>query len=135
MDSIKAEIMISKKIRDLHPVVENIVNNLAGIEPIRFIRISPDFIQASSEATKGRVKNPITKSGHPSAIGLSLIIDYTYKDIHFFEMNSPIKGYGGMMVEAVLRDLPKEWRGVVVMDWSDGFWDKMKMKYRNLEIM
>ena len=135
MGSSKAEIMISKKIRDLHPVVEHIVNNLAAIEPIRFIRISPDFIQASSEATQGRVKNPITKPGHPSAIGLSLIVDYAYQDIHFFEMNSPIRGYGGMMVEAVLRDLPKEWRGVVVMDWSDGFWDKMKMKYRNLEIM
>ena len=36
------------------------------------------------------------------------------------------------MVKAVLRALPKGWRGVVLMDWSDGFWDKMKMKYRNL---
>jgi len=24
------------------------------------------------------------------------------------------------MVDAVLKDLPKEWNGVVVMDWSDG---------------
>ena len=30
------------------------------------------------------------------------------------------------MVNAVLKDLPKEWNGVVVMDWSYGFWDKMK---------
>jgi hypothetical protein len=28
------------------------------------------------------------------------------------------------MVDAVLKDLPKEWNGVVVMDWSHGFWDK-----------
>ena len=29
------------------------------------------------------------------------------------------------MVEAVLKDLPEEWNVVVVMDWSDGFWDNM----------
>ena len=135
MDKTKAEVLISKKIQKLHPVVETISNNLAGIEPIQFIRISPDFLQASSEVTKGRVKIPITKPEHRTAIGLSLIIDLGHKDIHFFEMNSPIKGYGGMMVEAVLKDLPKGWSGVVAMDWSNGFWDKMKKRYRNLEIM
>lgn len=30
------------------------------------------------------------------------------------------------MVEAVLKNLPEECNVVVVMDWSDGFWDKMK---------
>ena len=30
------------------------------------------------------------------------------------------------MVDAVLKDLPEEWNGDVFMDWSDGFWDKMK---------
>ena len=28
------------------------------------------------------------------------------------------------MVDAVLKDLPKAWNGVVVMDWMYGFWDK-----------
>jgi hypothetical protein len=41
-------------------------------------------------------------------------------------MNSATKGYGGKMVDAVLKDLPKAWNGVVVMDRSDGFWDKIK---------
>jgi len=27
------------------------------------------------------------------------------------------------MVGAVLKDLSKEWNGVVVMYWIDGFWD------------
>jgi len=64
-----------------------------------------------------------------------IIIDFAFKDIHFFEINSPIKGYGGKMVEALLKDLPKGWSGVVAMDWSNGFWDKMKERHRNLEIM
>jgi hypothetical protein len=33
------------------------------------------------------------------------------------------------MVDAVLKDLPAEWNGVVVMDWSHGFWDKMKIRH------
>ncbi len=39
------------------------------------------------------------------------------------------------MVEAVLNDLPKGWNGVIVMDWSDGFWDKMKKKHKNLVML
>lgn len=130
----KANITVSNKIKNIHPVVEKITKNLAEIEPIKFIRINADFIQASSEVTEGRVKTPITKPGHPTAIGLSLIIDFDYNDVQFYEMNSAVKGYGGKMVEAVLKSLPKKWNGVVVMDWSEGFWDKMKGKYKNLEI-
>ena len=109
----KAKIMVSKKIKKLHPVVKSIAINLAAIEPIRFIKISPDFLQASSELTKGRIKTPITKSAHPTAIGASLILDLDHEDIQFFEMNSATKGYGGKMVDAVLKDLPKMWKGVV----------------------
>jgi hypothetical protein len=54
--------------------------------------------------------------------------DLDHKDIQFFDMNSATKGYGGKMVDAVLKDLPKARNGVVVMDWSDGLWDKMKSK-------
>lgn len=135
MEKAKAEILISTKIKKLHPVVETISSNLTGIAPIQCIRISPGFLQASSEVSKGRAKVPITKPGHPTAIGLSLIIDIDHEDVIFFEMNSAIKGYGGMMVDAVLKDLPIGWTGVVAMDWSDGFWDKMKKRHKNLEIL
>jgi hypothetical protein len=72
--------------------------------------------------------------GHPTAIKLSLVLDFAYKYIQFFEITTPIKGYGRKMVDAVLRDLPKRWSGIVVMDWSNGFWEKMKERYNNLEI-
>ena len=42
----KANIKISRIIRTLHPVVVNIVNNLADIDLIRFIRILPDNLKA-----------------------------------------------------------------------------------------
>ncbi len=64
MSKNKANIIVSRKIKEIHPVVDNIVNNLAEIDPIKFIKISPDFLQASSETTKNRLKIPITKPEH-----------------------------------------------------------------------
>ncbi len=92
-------------------------------------------MQASNEVTEGRFKTPITKPEHPSAIGVYLIIDIVHKDIQFFEINSAIKGGGGKMVRAVLKALPQDWNGIVIMDWSDGFWDKMIEKHKNLYIL
>jgi hypothetical protein len=131
----KANIKISREIKTLHPVVVNIANNLADIDLIKFIRISPDYLKASNETTNGRVKIPITKPDHPTAIGVWLILDLAYKDIQFYEINSAIKGYGGKMVDAVMKALPKDWNAVIVMDWSHGFWDKMKERYKNLVIL
>ena len=130
-----AEIKLSRKVKELHPVVESIARNLAHLAPIRLVRILPDFLQASSEVTSGRFKLPITKTGHPSAIGVSLILDLTYQEVHFFEITSAVMGYGGRMVEAVMRALPQDWRAVVMMDWSHGFWERMQEKCDNLEIM
>lgn len=130
-----ADIFVSSKIKKIHTVVEKITKNLSEIELIKFIRIKPDFIQASSEVTEGRVKIPITKPDHPTAVGLSLIIDFAYNNVQFYEINSAVKGYGRKMVDAVFKSLPKNWNGVVVMDWSDGFWDKMHKSYKNLEIL
>jgi hypothetical protein len=52
--------------------------------------------------------------------------------LEFFEINSPIKGWGEEMVKAALNRLSSDWQPTVVMDWSDGFWDKMKVQYNNL---
>ena len=130
-----ADIFVSKKIKKIDPVVEKITKNLSEIEIIKFIRIKSDFIQASSEVTEGRVKTPITKPDHPTAIGLSLIIDFAYNNVQFYEINSAVKGYGGKMVDAVFKSLPKNWSGTVIIDWSDGFWNKMQKSYKNLEIL
>jgi hypothetical protein len=131
----KAKITVSRKVKEIHPVVKHIVDNLAELDFIHFIRVSPEILQASNEITEGRIKIPVSKTDHPTAIGVYLIIDIANKDIHFYEMNSAIKGCGGKMVDAVLKALPQDWNGVVVMDWSNGFWDKMKEKHRNLYIL
>ena len=127
--------MISKiryiqKPKSVHQVVEHIARNLAEIDIIKYITISKDYIKASNEITTGRIKIPITKIDHPTAVGVSLLLELDYKVIQFYEMNSPIKGYGSKMVDAVIRALPEDWSAAVVMDWSGGFWEKMREKYR-----
>ena len=131
----KAKITFQKDVKEIHPVVKNIVNNLAELEFIHFIRVSPGYLQASSEIPEGYFKIPITKPGHPSAIGIHLIIDFAHEDIQFYEMTSAVKGCGGKMADAVLNALPEDWKGFVLMDWSGGFWDKMKENHNNLYIL
>lgn len=133
----RTHIRVSKKVQTLHPVVEAMAINLAEVDPIRFIRILPDLLEASSEATAGRNRIPIVKPGHPSAIGVSAILDFAHQEIQFFAITSAKRGYGGKMVAAIMRALPADWRAVVVMnwDWSDGFWEHMSEKYVNLEIV
>lgn len=82
----KAKITVSTKVKEIHPVVKEIVDNLAKIDSINFIRVLPEYLQASSEVTEGRFKIPITKPEHLTAIGVYLIIDIVHKDIQFFQM-------------------------------------------------
>ena len=129
------EFKVMNSVKSVHPVVERIADNLSGIDEIRYIRIKPDLLEASSEATTGRVKAPITKPDHPTAIGVSLILDFDYQQIQFYEMNSVKQGYGTKMVDAIMNGLPDEWKAVVVMDWSGGFWDKMAEKHERIMIL
>jgi hypothetical protein len=132
--------MISKikyiqKPKSVHQVVEHIARNLAEIDIIKYITISANFLRASNEITTGRSKIPITKIDHPTAVGVSLLLELDYKVIQFYELNSPVKGYGSKMVDAVINALPEDWSAAVVMDWSGGFWDKMREKYDKLVIL
>jgi hypothetical protein len=134
-NEIRSKIRFIKKAKSINPVVENIAIKLAELDIIQYITISEDFLRASSEITTGRNKIPITKPDHPTAIGVSLILELNHKVIQFYEMNSPIKGYGSKMVDAVIGALPDDWSAVVVMDWSGGFWEKMSKKYDKIVIL
>ncbi len=101
---------------------------------MRIVKVTPGFLSASGEAC-GTQRCPVTKPGHPTAAGVSLILDEEHKEIHFYEITSAVKGCGARMVEAVMNALPKGWRAVVVMDWSEGFWKVMRLRHRRIEIL
>jgi hypothetical protein len=130
----KTQIAVSKSAQPLHPVTKEIAENLAWIDAIRFVRVTPGFLQASNEACGARML-PVTKPGHPTAIGVSLIMEEDREEIQLYEITSAVKGYGSKMVEAVLNALPKKWKAVVVMDWSGGFWMEMRRRHRRIVLL
>jgi len=129
------DIFVSAKVKTIHPVVDRIVNQLLEIDLIQFVRVTQTDLQASNSiAIRGRTKIPISTPGHPTAIGVHLIIDAPENTVQFFEITSAIKGYGEKIVRAVLTSIPDDWEAVVIMDYSQGFWDKMTKKYDKIVI-
>lgn len=57
----RAEVIVSRRALPLHPVVERIAENLAAVDAIRVVKVSPELLHASSE-TQGARREPVTKS-------------------------------------------------------------------------
>jgi len=127
------DIWLIHKVKELPNEFVNMAIRLSSLDFIQHIRLTVDSITASSEVEGKRIKVPVTKPDHPTATGIKIYYHKSYKMIDFDEINSPTKGNGHKMVDAVFADFPKDWQAAVGMDWSDGFWDKMKEKYETIE--
>jgi len=127
------QIWVITRVKKLRIEIVEMAIRLAELDFINYIRICDETLAASSENYPKRPKVSITQMNHPIAIGIQILYYTKYKSIDFYDINSPIKGNGSKMVDAILKDFPKDWQPSVVMDWSNGFWDKMKEKYSNLE--
>lgn len=53
---------------------------------------------------------------HETAIGIQILYDTKYNVVDFYDISSPIKGNGSKIVDAVLKDFPKDWQPAVIMD-------------------
>lgn len=80
------EVRLSKGLRKLDLLQEKMISNLSVIKSLHFIKVKPNAILISSEAD-GFHKNPITRPGHPSAIGIWIELDYSFKILEFVEIN------------------------------------------------
>ncbi len=129
-------IFVASNVKSIHPVVDSIVSNLIKIDLINYVRVTKEDIYASNEIKIiGRTKMPVSTPGHPSAVGVHLILDFIFDGIQFFEITSAVKGYGEKMVNAVVTAIPDEWEAAVVMDYSWGFWDRMAEKYDKIVML
>lgn len=126
----KTQIWVICSIKKLPAEIVNMAVRLAKLDFIKYVRISNDTLAASSENYPKRPKVPLTDMNHETAIGIKLLYHTKFRTINFTDINSPKKGFGGKMVEAVFQDFSEDWQPAVVMDWSNGFWDRMKEKYR-----
>ena len=127
------QIWVITRIKKLPVEIVEMAIRLADLAFIKYVRICDETLSASSENYPKRPKVPITHMNHETAVGIQVLYSTTYKTIDFYDINSPIKGHGSKMVDAILKDFPADWQPAVVMDWSNGFWDKMKEKYKNIE--
>lgn len=126
------QIWVISRVKQLPYEIIEIVLRLADLDFIKYVRICDETIAASSENYPKRPKVPITNMNHDTAIGVQILYSLSHKYINFFDINSPIKGNGNKMVDAILKDFPKDWQPTVVMDWSNGFWDRMIEKHHGL---
>lgn len=129
------QIWVISKVKKLPNNIVEMAIRLAELDFIKYVRICDQTLSASSENYPNRPKVPITVMNHETAIGVQILYSLSHKYINFFDINSPIKGNGSKMVDAILKDFPVDWKPAVVMDWSNGFWDKMEEKYSDLDWM
>lgn len=127
------QIWVICRVKELPLTIITMALNLAALDVIKFVTISDDALAASSENYPNRPKVPITHMNHETAIGIQILYNTERKTIDFFDINSPIKGNGSKMADAILKDLPDGWQPAVVMDWSDGFWKKIQARYTHFE--
>jgi hypothetical protein len=127
------QIWVVTRVNKLPIEITKVAISLSELEFINYVRICDETLSASSENYPKRPKVPITTMNHISAVGIQILYNTKYKYIDFFDINSPIKGNGSKMVDAVLSRLPNDWNPSVLMDWSNGFWDKMKQKHNEFE--
>lgn len=124
------QIWVIARVKILPAEMVNMAVRLANLDFIKYVRICDETLAASSENYPKRPKVPLTYMNHETAIGIKILYHTIYKTIDFTDINSPKKGFGGQMVDAVFQGFSKDWQPAVVMDWSNGFWDRMKEKYR-----
>jgi hypothetical protein len=129
------KVFVSAGVKKIHSVIDRIVHQLLEIDRIQYVRVSPSDIQAPSVISiKGTAKIPISTPSHPTAIGVHLIFEPAESTVQFYEINSAEKGYGEKIVNAVMTSIPDDWNALVILDYSDGFWDKMFQRYDKIII-
>ena len=115
------QIWVISKVKRLPVEIVEMALRLADLDFIKYVRICDETLAASSENYPKRPKVPITNMNHQTAIGIQILYSLSHKYINFYDINSPIKGNGSKMVDAILKDFPKDWHPTVVMDCSNGF--------------
>ncbi|MBV5326790.1 MAG: hypothetical protein JZU65_04010 [Chlorobium sp.] len=122
------------KIKTIHPVFLGLAESLSNVPILRFIKIYNDRLCASNLLSTDGKKEPIVDTDRTDLVGVELLVDPAFKTVQFFSIVSFKKGNGRKMVAAVFEATPEDWSLAVVMDWSGGFWEKMREEYPRIMI-
>ena len=122
-------------VKKMHSIYEIISETLSTIEALNYVKIYNGRIKASNEISTNGKKEPVTKEGKENVTGVELLVDTSSKVIKFFSITSSERGNGKSIVASIVNATPSDWKIVVVMDWSGGFWDVMKSRYPRIDII
>ncbi|MDD1625159.1 MAG: hypothetical protein LUO94_10420 [Methylococcaceae bacterium] len=131
----KDKISKATNVKKVHLVYQQISEDLANIDILRYVKIYNGSIKASNFLSDNGKKEPIIKMGDKDIVGVELLVDIPNKTIQFYSITSSVKGYGEKIVSSVVNSVPKDWEVVVVMDWSMGFWQVMVARYPRLTVL
>lgn len=131
----KDKISKATNVKKVHLVYQQISEDLANIDILRYVKIYNESIKASNFLSDNGKKEPIIKMGDKDIVGVELLVDIPNKTIQFYSITSSVKGYGEKIVSSVVNSVPKDWEVVVVMDWSMGFWQVMVARYPRLTVL
>ena len=100
----------------IHLVYQQISEELAKIDILRYVKIYNGSIKASNFLSENGKKEPIIKIGDENIVGVELLVDIPNKTIQFYSITSSVRGYGEKIVSSVVNSAPKDWEIVVVME-------------------
>ena len=131
----KDKISKATNVKKVHLVYQQISEDLANIDILRYVKIYNGSIKASNFLSDNGKKEPIIKIGDENIVGVELLVDIPNKTIQFYSITSSVKGHGEKIVSSVVNSAPKDWEIMVVMDWGMGFWQVMANRYQRLSVL
>ena len=133
--ALNEKITKANNVKKVHSVYKSISEALSSIDVLNYVKIYSGRIKASNKMSKNGKKEPITNDREANITGVELLVDTSSKVIQFYSITSSVKGSGDKIVSSVVNATPDEWKVVVLMDWSGGFWDVMTKRHPKLVVL
>lgn len=128
------KILKASNVRKEHTIYRLIADGLTTVDQLKYVKIYNGRILASNVLSDNGKKEPVVNVGEENIIGAELLIDVDTQVVQFYSITSSEKGCGEMMVKSVVDSVPDDWKIVVVLDWSRGFWEVMTKRYTRLMV-
>ena len=129
------KILVANNAKNSPKLFFDLSESLASISELNYVKIYNGRILASNVLSENGKKQPVTEIGKDNIIGVELLLDAPKKVVQFFSITSSVKGCGTKIVRAVLDVTPEDWKVIVFMDWSEGFWQVMSKQHPRLVVM
>ena len=129
------KILVAKNAKKSPGIYFDLSEKLASISELNYVKIYNGRIMASNVLSENGKKQPVTEIGKDNIVGVELLVDVSTKVVQFYSITSSVKGCGKKIVHSVVEATPKDWKVVVLMDWSGGFWQAMSKRHPRLVLI